>query len=51
MNQQKRSQKKLKQQEQEQQLQTPWLLTVSKMSHMLCHSGLQRDGDIKVLVV
>ena len=21
------------------QLQKPWLLTVNKMSHMLCHSG------------
>ena len=34
-----------------QQLQKPWLLTVNKMSHMLCHSGWPRHGDVEVVVV
>ena len=34
-----------------QQLQKLWLLTVNKMSHMLCHSGWPRDRDVEVVVV
>ena len=34
-----------------QQLQKPWLLTVNKMSHMLCHSGWPRDREVEVVVV
>ena len=34
-----------------QQLQKPWLLTVYKMSHLLCHSGWPRDRDVEVGVV
>ena len=34
-----------------QQLQKRWLLTVNKMSHMLCHSGWPRDRDVEVVVV
>ena len=34
-----------------QQLQKPWLLTVNKMSHMLCHSGGPGDGDIELVAV
>ena len=34
-----------------QQLQKLWLLTVNKMSHMLCHSGWPSDGDVEVVVV
>ena len=34
-----------------QQLQKPWLLTVNKMSHMLCHSCWPRDREVEVVVV
>ena len=34
-----------------QQLQKLWLLSVNIMSHMLCHSGWPRDGDVQAVVV
>ena len=52
MNQEKGSQKKTtKTTTRTQQLQKPWLMTVNKMSCMLCHSGWPRERDVEVVVV